>query len=72
LSFGSRRIEAAVPIGVAEGGNSTVYFEALSDNGTLTIAAIVDPDHFPDVEVLGVALERELRSLGRPNGQPES
>jgi hypothetical protein len=60
VSFGGRRIVAAVPIGVAECGNSTVYFEALSYGGTLTIAAIVDPEHFPDLDVLSAALEKEL------------
>jgi len=71
LSFGGRRIDSAVPISVAESGNSTICFEVLSYNQTLTIAAIVDPDHFPDVEVLTVALEsalREVGSLGQPSG----
>jgi WS/DGAT/MGAT family acyltransferase len=63
LSFGGVRIGAAVPIGVGESGNSTVYFEVLTYNGTLTIAAIVDPDAFPDSAALKVALESELRAL---------
>jgi WS/DGAT/MGAT family acyltransferase len=62
LSFGGLQIIAAVPIGVAEGGNSTAYFEVLTYNGTLTITAIIDPDHFPDGEALGAALETELRA----------
>jgi hypothetical protein len=60
MSFGGRRIASAVPVGVAECGNSTVYFEALSYDGTLTVAAIVDPDHFPDLDVLSAALQKEL------------
>ena len=70
MSFDGRRIDAAVPISVGEAGNSTIYFEVLSYHGTLTIAAIVDPDHFPDLDVLASALEEELRSFGRPQSQP--
>ena len=72
LSFGGRQIVSAVPIGVGEAGNSTVTFEVLSYDGTLTIAVIVDPDRFPDVEVLEVALEGELRDMqagDRPDSQ---
>jgi class 3 adenylate cyclase len=71
LSFGGVRIRAAVPMGVGEGGNSTVYFEVLSYAGTLTISAIVDPDHFPDGDALAAALSRELlliSSLRDPDG----
>jgi WS/DGAT/MGAT family acyltransferase len=63
MSFGGRRIHSAVPIGVAEGGNSTVYFEVFSYDGMLTISAIVDADHFTDVDVLNAALRRELREV---------
>lgn len=71
LSFGGVRISAAVPIGVGQGGNSTVYFEVLSYSGTLTISAIVDPDHLPDGDALAAALSEELRlisSLRDPDG----
>lgn len=60
LAFGGLRIESAVPVGVAEGGNATVYFEVLSYAGVVTIAAIVDPDHFPDLDVLVDALRTQL------------
>jgi hypothetical protein len=70
MSFDGRRIDAAVPISVGEAGNSTVYFEVLSYQRTLTVVAIVDPDHFPDLDVLASALEDELRSFGRPQSQP--
>jgi hypothetical protein len=63
LSFGGLRIKNAVPIGVAEGGNSTVSFEVMTYDGTLTITAIIDPDHFPDGGALGAALEAELRAM---------
>ena len=60
LTFGGREITGAVPVGVAEGGNATVYFEVLSYRGTLTISAIVDPDSFPDLDVLSDGLRAEL------------
>lgn len=60
LTFGGSTISSAIPIGVAEGGNATVYFEVLSYAGSITIAAIVDPDHFPDLDVLVDALDAEL------------
>jgi diacylglycerol O-acyltransferase / wax synthase len=72
LSFGGMRIVSAVPIGVAECGNSTVYFEALSYDGMLTIAAIVDPDHFPDVDVLSTALEKELGETSSLRGSNQA
>ncbi len=60
LTFGGSPISSAIPVGVAEGGNATVYFEVLSYAGTLTLAAIVDPDHFPDLDTLTEALGAEL------------
>jgi WS/DGAT/MGAT family acyltransferase len=66
LAFGGRRITDVVPVGVAESGNATVSFEALSYAGTLSVTAIVDPDRFPDTDVLAQALEDELRALGSP------
>jgi hypothetical protein len=63
LWFGGLPIDAAVPIGVAEGGNATVYFEVLTYAGTLTISAIIDPEHFPDGDTLAAALETELRAM---------
>jgi WS/DGAT/MGAT family acyltransferase len=71
VSFDGRRIVSAVPLVVAESGNATVSFEVLSYAGTLTVAAIVDPDHFPDQEVLRACLAEALRktcSLGGPDG----
>jgi diacylglycerol O-acyltransferase len=60
VAFGGSPITAAVPVGVAEGGNVTVYFEVLSYAGTLTLTAIVDPDHFPDLDILTDELRAEL------------
>jgi hypothetical protein len=36
-----------------------VYFEVLSYAGVVTIAVIVDPDHFPDLDVLVEGLRAE-------------
>lgn len=64
VTFDGLRVGSAVPTAVAEGGNATVSFEALSYAGTLTVGALVDPDHFPDVDVLTEALRTELDELG--------
>jgi hypothetical protein len=47
VTFGGYPVTSAIPVGVAEGGNITVYFEVLSYAGTLTLSAITDPDHYP-------------------------
>jgi WS/DGAT/MGAT family acyltransferase len=60
LRFGGALISSGIPVGVAEGGNATVYFEVLSYAGTTTIAPMVDPDHFPDVDTLVEGLRAEL------------
>jgi diacylglycerol O-acyltransferase / wax synthase len=60
VTFGGFPITSAIPLVVAEGGNVTVYFEVLSYAGTLTISAIIDPDHFPDLDTLTDALSAEL------------
>ncbi|HEX6486953.1 MAG TPA: WS/DGAT domain-containing protein, partial [Nocardioidaceae bacterium] len=71
LAFGGSTIRSAVPVGVAEGGNATVYFEVLSYAGAVTIAAIVDPDHFPDLDVLveGLRAETDLIVRAARQGQ---
>jgi hypothetical protein len=60
VSFGASRVVSAIPAGVAEGGNLTVYFEVLSYAGTLTVTAITDPDHFPRAHVLADAMRAEF------------
>jgi diacylglycerol O-acyltransferase len=71
VTFGGSPITGAVPVGVAEGGNVTVYFEVLSYAGTLTLTAIVDPDHFPDLDTLTDALRTELDLIiHHPAGSP--
>jgi hypothetical protein len=60
VRLAGHEVSAAIPVAVGEGGNTTVYFGVLSYVGTLTIAAIVDPDHGPDLEDLIRRLRREL------------
>ncbi|HEX2322593.1 MAG TPA: wax ester/triacylglycerol synthase domain-containing protein [Streptosporangiaceae bacterium] len=60
VSVGGCLVTEAIPIGVAEGGNVTVYFEVLSYAGTLAITAIVDPEHFPSLDCLINGLRAEL------------
>jgi hypothetical protein len=65
VSFGGSPVSAAIPIVVGDGGNVTVFFEVLSYAGTLTITAIVDPDHFPDLDALTDALGAEFGALSK-------
>ncbi len=60
VAFGGCRITSAIPAGVGPGGNIPVYFEVLSYAGTLTVTAIADPDHFPELDTLTHALRAEL------------
>lgn len=62
-AFGGSPITSAVPVGLGEGGNVTVHFEVLSYAGTLTLTAVVDPDHFPDPDTLTDALRAELDQI---------
>jgi diacylglycerol O-acyltransferase / wax synthase len=58
--WAAMRLSVAIPVAVGEGGNTTVYFEVLSYAGVLTIAAVVDPDHGPDLDDLIRRLRKEL------------
>lgn len=63
LNFGGSPITEAIPIGVAGGGNLTVYLEVLSYAGTLAITAIIDPEHFRSIDALTNALSAELELI---------
>jgi diacylglycerol O-acyltransferase / wax synthase len=63
VTLGGHQVSAAIPIGVGERGNMTVYFEVLSYAGVLTIAVIVDPDQAPDLGDLTRRLQNELDSI---------
>ena len=60
VTFGGCPITSAIPAGVGPGGNIPVYFEVLSYAGTLTVTAVADPDHFPELGALADALRAEL------------
>jgi diacylglycerol O-acyltransferase len=68
VRFGGSPVTEAIPIGVAEGGNITVYFEVLSYAGAIAITAIVDPEHFPSLDSLIDALGAELELITRQSG----
>nr|BFE79283.1 hypothetical protein GCM10020093_018840 [Planobispora longispora] len=70
LSFGGAAIRAVVPVAVAESGNVTVSFEALSYAGTFTVSVLVDPDNVPDLPVLVAALRAELDALTEAPDRP--
>jgi hypothetical protein len=55
---------------VGEAGNGTVYFQVLSHAGTITIAAITDPAHFPELGALTEALRAELYKISRDAATP--
>ena len=66
LTFANAAIAAVIPVSVAEPGNLTVTFVALSYAGTLTVTIIADPDRVPDLPVLTAALQTELDALTTP------
>jgi diacylglycerol O-acyltransferase / wax synthase len=68
ISLAGTRVSAIIPVAVAEAGNATVTFDVLSYAGTVTVTAVTDPDHFPDLPVLTRALERELTRLAGSAG----
>lgn len=63
LTFGGRKVVAAVPLAVGDGGNIPVFFEVLSYAGTLTVSVVVDPDQFTELGRLTRLLEGELLTI---------
>nr|MDQ2709679.1 WS/DGAT domain-containing protein [Actinomycetota bacterium] len=63
LTLFGASIAAIVPVSVAEAGNLTVNFLALSYAGTLTVTVVADPDRVSDLPVLVRALQVELDAL---------
>jgi hypothetical protein len=70
VSLDGHPISAAIPVAVAEGGNMTVYFEVLSYAGALTMTAIVDPEHGPDLGELTSHLRRRLKLIMTGTSKP--
>ncbi|WIX98517.1 wax ester/triacylglycerol synthase family O-acyltransferase [Amycolatopsis mongoliensis] len=60
VTFGGVPIASAIPVGVGDGGNMTVFFEVLSYAGTLAVSVVADRDHFPDLGTLADGLRAEL------------
>jgi hypothetical protein len=60
VAFDGVVVRSAIPVGVGPAGNVTVAFEVLSYAGELVVTAIVDPERFPDLEVLLDALRSGL------------
>jgi diacylglycerol O-acyltransferase / wax synthase len=60
MTLGGHQVSAAIPIAVGEAGNATVCFGVLSYAGVLAIAAIIDPDHGPDLDDLMKRLRSQL------------
>jgi diacylglycerol O-acyltransferase / wax synthase len=65
LSFLGVAITRLIPV-TTSAGNVTISFAALSYAGTLTVTAAVDPDHWPDRELLEEHLQRALDDLVVP------
>jgi hypothetical protein len=68
VTFAGLPVSSAIPIVMGESGNVTVWFQVLSYAGTLTITAMFDPDHFPDLDILTDALRDALEEIVR--GEP--
>lgn len=69
LRFAGCPVTSATPISLGDNGNVTIHCSVLSYAGRLTIAAIVDPDRFPELDLLADALTDELNrmaTLGPP------
>jgi diacylglycerol O-acyltransferase / wax synthase len=66
LALAGAPIAAIIPVSVAEAGNLTVSFVALSYAGTVTVTIIADPDRVPDLPILTAALQTELDALTTP------
>jgi anti-sigma regulatory factor (Ser/Thr protein kinase) len=60
VRLGGHEVGTAIPVVVADGGNTTVYFEVLSYPGVLTITAVVDADQGPDPDDVIRRLRKEL------------
>lgn len=58
-------VRSMVPVSVGPSGNLTVSVQALSYAGMLTIATIVDPDHFPETALLAGSLTRALAAVSQ-------
>ena len=63
VRFAGAGVDAVLPLSVGESGNITIGFQAMSYGGILTITAVADPDHCPDLDLLAQILQEELDAL---------
>jgi hypothetical protein len=63
VTLAGSSVESIFPLAVDDLGNVTVTFMALSYAGMLTVTAIADPDHLPDLPILMDALQTELDDM---------
>jgi hypothetical protein len=70
MRFAGTDVTAVIPVAIAETGNITVSFEALSYAGTLTVTAIADPDAFPELSALADAMAVEFGTFGPARSGP--
>lgn len=63
LTIDGVRVTWAAAAPVAEGGNTTGHCGVLSDADTVSVTAIVDPDHFPELDELDAAVADSLSSI---------
>lgn len=64
VTFAGHTVTAAIPLSLGGTTNMTVHFTVLSYAGALTIAAIADSDHFPELDLLEQSLRAEFIALG--------
>ena len=72
VNLGGHPVTSVIPAAIGQGGNITVAFEVLSYAGNLTISAVVDPDHFPDLDALTDGLRAELDQIIHTPADPAS
>ena len=63
VSIGRVPVRELVGVSVAESGNVTVNFLALSYAGSLTVTIVAEPDLVPDLEELASLLQAELDAV---------
>ncbi|MGV1009409.1 MAG: wax ester/triacylglycerol synthase domain-containing protein [Dermatophilaceae bacterium] len=68
VTFGGVPVQDVAALAVGESGNTTVNFGVLSYADALSVTAIVDPDHFPELDALAAGLAHELAAISELAG----
>ncbi len=63
VRLGGAAVRDMIPIAVGGASNITVMFVAISYAGSLAVSVVADPDHCPDLDLLGRALADELTAI---------